>query len=80
LIFQKITLKDVSNFLSNPNDTFDNIVIDLGAGAFTHGQVYVGLSRCTSLQGVILKRPVMARDIIFDERVHEFRNRFLNLI
>jgi len=60
--------------------TFDNIVIDLGAGAFTHGQVYVGLSRCTSLQGIILKRPVMARDIIFDERVHEFRNRFLNLI
>ena len=60
--------------------TFDNIVIDLGAGAFTHGQVYVGLSHCTSLQGIILKRPVMARDIIFDERVHEFRNRFLNLI
>ena len=60
--------------------TFDNIVIDLGAGAFTHGQVYVGLSRCTSLGGIILKRPVIASDIIFDERVHEFRNRFLNLI
>ena len=60
--------------------TFDNIVIDLGAGAFTHGQVYVALSRCTSLGGIILKRPVIASDIIFDERVHEFRNRFLNLI
>ncbi|MDP1853011.1 MAG: DEAD/DEAH box helicase [Candidatus Omnitrophota bacterium] len=60
--------------------TFDNIVIDLGAGAFTHGQVYVGLSRCTSLKGIILKRPIFARDIIFDERVHEFRSRFLNLI
>lgn len=60
--------------------TFDNIVIDLGAGAFTHGQVYVGLSRCTSLGGIILKRPVIASDIIFDERVYEFRNRFLNLI
>ncbi len=60
--------------------TFDNIVIDLGSGAFTHGQVYVGLSRCTALKGIILKRPVIARDIIFDERVHEFRNRFLNLI
>lgn len=56
--------------------TFDNIVIDLGTGAFTHGQVYVGLSRCTSLEGIILKRPVIASDIIFDERVHEFRNRF----
>ncbi|PIP19624.1 MAG: AAA family ATPase [Candidatus Omnitrophica bacterium CG23_combo_of_CG06-09_8_20_14_all_41_10] len=60
--------------------TFDNIVVDLGAGAFTHGQVYVGLSRCTTLGGIILKRPVIASDIIFDERVYEFRNRFLNLI
>jgi ATP-dependent DNA helicase PIF1 len=60
--------------------TFDNIVIDLGAGAFTHGQVYVGLSRCTSLKGIVLKRPVIASDIIFDKRVHEFRNRFMNLI
>ena len=60
--------------------TFDNIVIDLGDGAFSHGQVYVGLSRCTSLGGIILKRPVIASDIIFDERVYEFRNRFLNLI
>jgi hypothetical protein len=60
--------------------TFDNIVIDLGVGAFTHGQVYVGLSRCTSLKGIILKRPVNASDIIFDERVHEFRNKFLNLV
>ncbi len=60
--------------------TFDNIIIDLGAGAFSHGQVYVGLSRCTSLEGIILKRPVIESDIIFDERVYEFRNRFLNLI
>ena len=60
--------------------TFDNIVIDLGAGAFAHGQVYVGLSRCTSLEGIILKRPVTANDIIFDERVYGFRNRFFNLI
>ena len=60
--------------------TFDNIVIDLGDGAFSHGQVYVGLSRCTSLEGIILKRPVIASDIIFDERIYEFRNRFLNLI
>ncbi len=59
--------------------TFDNVVIDLAAGAFTHGQVYVGLSRCTSLEGIILKRPIMARDIIFDERIYEFRDRFASL-
>jgi ATP-dependent exoDNAse (exonuclease V) alpha subunit len=59
--------------------TFDNLVIDLGDGAFTHGQVYVGLSRCTSLEGIVLKRPVIASDIIFDKRIYEFRNRFLDL-
>ncbi|MFA5319888.1 MAG: PIF1 family DEAD/DEAH box helicase [Candidatus Omnitrophota bacterium] len=56
--------------------TFDNVVIDLGYGAFTHGQVYVGLSRCTSLEGIILKQPIYDRDIIFDERIYEFRQRF----
>ncbi|MFA6379169.1 MAG: AAA family ATPase [Candidatus Omnitrophota bacterium] len=59
--------------------TFDNVVIDLGFGAFTHGQVYVGLSRCTSLEGIVLKRPITARDIIFDERVYEFKDRFSSL-
>ncbi|MDD5775762.1 MAG: DEAD/DEAH box helicase [Candidatus Omnitrophica bacterium] len=51
--------------------TFDNVVIDLGAGAFTHGQVYVALSRCKALEGITLKRPITARDIVFDERIHE---------
>ncbi|MDP3787189.1 MAG: AAA family ATPase, partial [Candidatus Omnitrophota bacterium] len=31
--------------------TFDKVIIDLGHGAFTHGQVYVALSRCTCLDG-----------------------------
>jgi ATP-dependent DNA helicase PIF1 len=52
--------------------TFDNVVIDLGYGAFAHGQVYVALSRCTSLQGITLKRPVTYSDIVFDERIHQF--------
>jgi ATP-dependent DNA helicase PIF1 len=56
--------------------TFDNVVIDLGYGAFAHGQVYVALSRCTSLQGITLKRPVTQRDIVFDERIHQFTGVF----
>ncbi|MBU2102439.1 MAG: AAA family ATPase [Candidatus Omnitrophota bacterium] len=57
--------------------TFDNVIIDLGFGAFTHGQVYVALSRCRSLEGIILKRKVYESDIIFDERIYEFRDRLL---
>ncbi len=34
--------------------TFEHVIADLGA-AFTHGQVYVALSRCTSLDGLILR-------------------------
>ncbi|MEI8349897.1 MAG: PIF1 family DEAD/DEAH box helicase [Candidatus Omnitrophota bacterium] len=57
--------------------TFDNVVIDLGYGAFTHGQVYVALSRCRTLEGILLKRPVVESDIIFDERIYNFRNRMI---
>jgi ATP-dependent DNA helicase PIF1 len=59
--------------------TFDKIIVDLGYGAFTHGQVYVALSRCTSLEGITLKRPLVHRDIIFDKRVHDFKDRFVTL-
>ncbi|MEK6845261.1 MAG: ATP-binding domain-containing protein, partial [Nanoarchaeota archaeon] len=60
--------------------TFDKVVLDLGHGAFTHGQVYVALSRCTCLEGITLKRPVIHSDIIFDRRIYEFRDRFVNLV
>ena len=52
--------------------TFDKIIIDLGSQAFAHGQVYVALSRCTTLAGITLRRPVRKEDIIFDDRVVEF--------
>lgn len=52
--------------------TFDRVVIDMGRGSFAHGQTYVALSRCRSLQGIELKRPVEKRDFILDKRVLEF--------
>lgn len=52
--------------------TFDKAVIDLGRGAFLNGQLYTALSRCRSLEGIVLKRPITPRDIIADERVIEF--------
>jgi energy-coupling factor transporter ATP-binding protein EcfA2 len=56
--------------------TFEKVILDLHGGAFAHGQVYVALSRCRSMEGLALRRPVRARDIIFDERVQNFTDEF----
>jgi len=52
--------------------TFEKEIIDLGNGAFVHGQVYVALSRCRSFQGIQVKTPIKLSDIILDERVVDF--------
>ena len=52
--------------------TFDNIIIDLGRGAFDHGQTYVALSRCRTLEGIRLKKAIKPRDIMVDETVVEY--------
>ena len=52
--------------------TFDNIVVDLERGAFAAGQTYVALSRCTSLEGIVLKRPISEKSIRADWRVCRF--------
>jgi len=57
--------------------TFDRVMIDLGHGAFAHGQAYVALSRCRTLEGITLKRRLAPRDIIFDEQVLGFKNNFV---
>ena len=59
--------------------TFDKVIIDLGRGAFTHGQLYVALSRCTCLDGIRFNRPVIHSDIIFDRRIYEFKERLVSL-
>lgn len=53
--------------------TFENVIIDLGSrGAFAHGQTYVALSRCTTLNGIILSTPIKPQDIMVDPRIIEF--------
>lgn len=56
--------------------TFDNVIIDLGRGTFAHGQLYVALSRATSIGGIVLKKPVLKRHVIMDWRVVKFMTRF----
>ncbi len=52
--------------------TFDKVIVHLGAGAFAHGQTYVALSRCTTLEGIILKQRIRPRDVLVDERIVEY--------
>lgn len=52
--------------------TLDAARIDLGRGAFAHGQAYVALSRCRSLSDIELVRPLRESDIICDAAVREF--------
>ena len=55
--------------------TFERLQLDLGRGAFENGQTYVALSRCRTLDGIRLARPLRARDILVDERVGDWYNR-----
>lgn len=57
--------------------TFQKVAIDLGKGAFAHGQTYVALSRCTTFEGIALRQPLRPRDIQVDPRVTDFYERFV---
>ena len=51
--------------------TFERAIIDANA-SFAHGQVYVALSRCKSLQGLVLSSPLRRESIISDDTIDEF--------
>jgi ATP-dependent DNA helicase PIF1 len=56
--------------------TFERVVIDVGFGTFAHGQMYVALSRCTTLNGIILKKPIVKSHVLMDNRIHQFMSHF----
>lgn len=51
--------------------TFDRVILD-AESAFAHGQVYVALSRCKRLEGIILQTPITPSGILTDPVVRQF--------
>lgn len=52
--------------------TFEKVILNLGSGAFESGQCYVALSRCRTLNGILLTRPIRYRDVIVSDQVLEY--------
>jgi len=53
--------------------TFDRLIIDAGK-SFASGQVYVALSRCRTLEGIVLKSKITPEVIFSDKRVSKFQD------
>ncbi|MCR4965981.1 MAG: helix-turn-helix domain-containing protein [Bacteroidales bacterium] len=81
---QKIEEKEIGQFTQIPlrlawavtihksqGLTFDKLIVDAHQ-AFAHGQVYVALSRCTSLEGLVLKTRLSADTLVSDYMVNTF--------
>jgi hypothetical protein len=55
--------------------TFDKVIIDAGR-AFASGQVYVALSRCTSLEGLVLISPINSNSLASHTELNEWRSKY----
>ena len=53
--------------------TFEHAIID-ASHSFTHGQTYVALSRCKSLEGMVLSQPLSRSAIISDQTLSRFND------
>ena len=56
--------------------TLDKVYIDMGRGTFAHGQTYVALSRCRTMEGLALARSLIPNDIMFDPAATRYRDVF----
>ncbi len=72
-VFKQIPLKTAWAVTIHKSQglTFDKVMID-ASNSFAHGQVYVALSRCRTLEGLILLKPLAIRDLIYDATVNSF--------
>jgi len=55
--------------------TYESVAVDMSDGAFAHGQTYVALSRCKSLEKLYLTTAIRKEDIIIDPEIVEFMKR-----
>ena len=58
--------------------TFNKVFIDLSTPPFTHGQTYVALSRCRTLEGLMLSHKIWPNDVILDPRILIFTKNIKN--
>jgi len=56
--------------------TFNKVIIDISRGTFTPGQMYVALSRCTNIEGIVLKQKIQKKHIFMDWRVIDFLTKY----
>lgn len=57
--------------------TYNSVIVNMEGGAFAHGQTYVALSRCTSLDGLYLTQPILKEDIQVDPLVVTFMEQII---
>jgi ATP-dependent exoDNAse (exonuclease V) alpha subunit len=60
--------------------TYDEVTIDMGGGAFSSGHTYVALSRVRSLEGLYLTKAIRLKDIQVDPTVVEFMSGARSLV
>jgi ATP-dependent exoDNAse (exonuclease V) alpha subunit len=52
--------------------TYESVAVDMSDGAFAHGQTYVALSRCKSMEGLYLTTAIRREDVIVDQEIVDF--------